>query len=109
MAYDENLADRVMMAVEMLPDISTRKMFGGYAVMWRGNMLVGVIGDGLMVRVGPEQYDELVVLPGASPMEFTGRPMKGMVTVDADAVEADADLQTWLERAQDFVQTLPAK
>ena len=33
----------MMDATAGMADITTRKMFGGYAVMWRGNMLAGVM------------------------------------------------------------------
>jgi Fur family ferric uptake transcriptional regulator len=75
MAYDAELADRLLRATAHLPEITTRKMFGGLAVMWRGNMLAGVIGEDLMVRVGADAYAEALAQPGATTMEFTGRPM----------------------------------
>ncbi len=109
MAYDEILADRVLAAVDDLADITTRKMFGGLAVMWRGNMLVGVVNDDLMVRVGPDRFEGLRAEPGAREMDFTGRPSRGMLYVSAGAVGRDADLDTWIERAREFVATLPPK
>ena len=45
--------------------ITERKMFGGLAVMLRGNMCCGVIGDDLMLRVGPERYRDALTRPGA--------------------------------------------
>ena len=109
MAYDQVLADRLLEAVAHLPDITTRKMFGGLAVMWRGNMLAGVIGQDLMVRVGPDSYQAALEQPGASEMEFTGRPMRGMVSVGASAVATEAQVAGWVARAEPFVGSLPAK
>ncbi len=109
MAYDQELADRLCEATGALPQTSTRRMFGGFALMWRGNMLAGVIGDNLMVRVGPEQYEEALGLPGAAVMDFTGRPMRGMVTVAADHAASVAEVADWVDRAVAFVETLPAK
>jgi len=109
MAYDQALADRLMAAAAHLPDVSTRKMFGGLAVMWRGNMLAGVMGDDLMVRVGPDHYPAAMEQPGASEMEFTGRPMRGMVTVAADAVATEEQVAAWVARAEPFVGSLPPK
>lgn len=109
MAYDADLAERLLDATAGMADISTRKMFGGFAVMWRGNMLAGVIGEDLMVRVGPDGYDEALAQPGAVPMEFTGRPMRGLVTVQADHVVGDEQVADWVERAAAFVGTLPPK
>ena len=109
MAYDTELAERLLDATAALADIATRKMFGGYAVMWRGNMLAGVIGDDLMVRVGQDAYEEALARPGAAEMEFTGRPMRGMVTVRAEQVSSPEQVAGWVDRAAAFVGTLPAK
>jgi TfoX/Sxy family transcriptional regulator of competence genes len=109
MAYDTELADRLLRATAHMPEITTRKMFGGFAVMWRGNMLAGVIGDDLMVRIGADAYEDALDQPGAATMEFTGKPMKGMVTVLADHVSSEEDVADWVERAVTFVETLPAK
>lgn len=109
MAYDAALADRLLRATEHLPEITTRKMFGGFAVMWRGNMLAGVIGEDLMVRVGADAYEDALDRPGAVPLEFTGKPMKGMVTVLADHVSSEEEVADWVERAVPFLETLPAK
>lgn len=109
MAYDEALAERLLMQVADDPDIKPRKMFGGYAIMWRGNMLAGVIGDDLMVRVGPDAYEELLAERGAGPMEFTGRPMNGMLTVQSESLSEDESLATWVRRGKEFVGTLAPK
>jgi TfoX/Sxy family transcriptional regulator of competence genes len=89
--------------------MSERKMFGGLAFMLRGNMCCGVVGDDLMLRVGPERYDDALARRGARPMDFTGRPMKGMVYVESTAVATDAKLREWLEVALGFAGELPAK
>src|SRR6266852_1640105 len=54
MAYDDGLAGRVQIALAGQTAVSARKMFGGLAFFCRGNMLCGVVGHRLMVRVGPE-------------------------------------------------------
>lgn len=109
MAYDEDLAQRVLEVLATEDGISTRKMFGGLACMWNGNMVCGVMGSDLMARVGPTHYERLLAEPGAGPMEFTGRPMKGMLTVSGAAVADDGALADWVSRAKEFVGTLPAK
>ena len=54
MAYDEELADRVRAQLDDVPGVTERKMFGGIAWMLEGNMAVGLISTGLLVRLGPE-------------------------------------------------------
>ena len=109
MAYDEPTADRVRKAVAAHANLSERKMFGGLCLMVNGNMFAGVMGEELMLRVGPKRFEELLAKPGARPMDFTGRPMNGYLYVSAPAFATDKALSTWLEDALGFVETLPAK
>lgn len=108
-SYDSDLADRIILELPEPGAVTTRKMFGGFAVMLNGNMLCGVIGDDLMVRVGPERGEALLAEPDARPMEFTHRPMKGMLTVEGSSVADGTRLRFWLDRSIDFVGSLPAK
>ena len=109
MAYDEGLAHRLGESLSALPGITAKKMFGGIAFLWHGNMLVGVIGDDLIARVGPEAQEDALAQPGARVFDFTGRPMKGWVIVDGEAVAEDDALGDWISRARDFVEALPPK
>ena len=84
-------------------------MFGGLAFMVNGNMCCGVMDDRLMVRVGPHAYGDALELPHAGLLNFTGRPMKGSVLVEAEGLKSDDDLTTWLNRGLAFVATLPPK
>ena len=90
MAYDEELAERIRAALADRTDVIERKMFGGLTFMLRGNMCCGVEKTNLMVRVGPERYDEALAQPHARLMDFTGRPMKGMVFVGRRGTRATA-------------------
>lgn len=109
MAYDEGLAQRIRESLDERTDVAERKMFGGLAFLIGGNMCVGVVGDELMVRVGPEAYDEAVRRPHARKMDFTGRPMNGFVYVGTPAIGTDAGLRRWIERGLRFAASLPAK
>ncbi len=109
MAYSEALAERVRDALDDRADVREQKMFGGLAFMVSGNMCCGIMGDDLLVRVGKDGYDDAMARPHTREMDFTGRPMRGFVVVDAEGVTADPDLDAWVERARAFVDTLPAK
>jgi hypothetical protein len=88
--------------------IVEKRMFGGICWMLRGNMLCGVWHDGFLFRVGPDQQPEALARPGATPMEITGRPMRGFVLVGADEA-IDAGLEAWIAFAMRFVGGLPPK
>lgn len=62
-------------------DVTERKMFGGLTFMIGGHMCCGVNGNELIVRLDPEREDEALARPHARPMDFTGRPMSGFITV----------------------------
>ncbi len=109
MAYDEGLAERVREVLADNPKIREKKMFGGLVFMLNGNMACGLIKEELMVRVGPDTYEEVLSKPHARKMEFTGRPMKGFITVEAEGLEDDKILKTWIIQGLDYAGSLPAK
>jgi TfoX/Sxy family transcriptional regulator of competence genes len=108
-AFDEALADRVREVLAARADLTERKMFGGIAFMVGGNMAVGVIGDDLMVRLDPADAEQALNEPHTRPMDFTGRPMKGMIFVDSDCTASERDLTEWVEAGADFAASLPSK
>lgn len=86
-----------------------KKMFGGLSFMVKGHMCCGVVGDELMVRVGPDGYEAALERPHARPMDFTGKPLKGFVYVAAQGFSTQSTLERWIRLALEFVETLPAK
>jgi TfoX/Sxy family transcriptional regulator of competence genes len=109
MAYDEGLAQRIRERVEAMPSLSEMKAFGGLSFLVNGNMAVGVIKNELMVRVGPEKFDDAVASPHARPFDMTGKPLKGWILVAPQGYAEDQDLDRWIEQGVAFAQTLPPK
>jgi TfoX/Sxy family transcriptional regulator of competence genes len=109
MAYDEGLAQRLREQLHSVPEITEKKMFGGLAFLERGNMLVGVMGDELIARVGPAAAGPALARPGARLFDFSSRPMKGWVMIGGPVLEEDETLASWISDARRFVATLPAK
>ena len=99
MSYDESIAERVRTVLAGRTDVIERKMFGGVAFLVRGNMCCGVVGADLVVRVGPEGHRAALEQPDAREMDFTGRPLKGLVYV----------VREWVDRGLGFVLSLQAK
>lgn len=108
MPFDENLADRIRKLLKN-EDIIEKKMFGGLCFMHRGNMLCGVEKNRLMLRVGPSQYEKALSLEHASPMNFTGTPLKGFLFVALAGLKTESQLKAWLKRGLNFTNTLPEK
>jgi TfoX/Sxy family transcriptional regulator of competence genes len=108
MAYDEVAAHRVRALINAHNPVE-KKMFGGIAFLLGGNMAVGVNKDHLMVRVGPDGHDDAVSKPHARVMDFTGKPMRGWIIVEAPGYESDDDLAGWVQRGVEFAKSLPPK
>lgn len=107
MAFDLDTADRVRIALADQPDLTERQMFGGLAFMVGGKMACGIIGDELMIRLGPEGAEAAIAEdPQARPMDFTGRPMRGYVYLAPAGFADDAVLQSWVDRAVEWTRTL---
>ncbi len=110
MAYDEDLAERIRELTDADPDVSERKMFGGLAFLVAGNMAVAASGrGGLMVRVDPDEVEELAAKPHAGLFEMRGRPVDGWLRVAGEGVETKIGLEPWVELGIAYARSLPAK
>ena len=89
--------------------VSERKMFGGIAWMVNGNMACGTLGDDMMVRLDAEDAERALREPHVSQMEFTGRPMRGFITVHAVGIVEPTDLARWVDAGALHAASLPAK
>jgi len=106
MAYDEALASRIRELLRDRRDVTERKMFGGLAFLVTGHMCCGIVGRDLMVRVGREAYESALSEKHARPMDFTGRPLRGMVYVAPAGVRTKRALETWMDRGVRFTRSL---
>lgn len=109
MPYSESVAARIHQALKGRRGITEKKMFGGVGFMLHGNMCVGIWQTSLIVRLGSEQAAVALKEPHVVEFDITGRPMKGWVMVEAEGMETDEQLRGWIERAVEFVETLPRK
>lgn len=109
MSYDNRLAERIRGILAAEPRVVERAMFGGLAFLVDGNMACGVIGDDLMVRVGPQAFDDAMSRPHVRVMDFTHRPSRGMVYVAPAGVSDEGQLAEWVGRGTQFARSLPRK
>lgn len=110
MAYDEDLADRLRVALQDVAGVRETKMFGGLAFLVGGNMAVAASGrGGLLLRVDPDRSDELLAEPGVDEFEMRGRDMQGWLRVDDSAIESDADLARFVDVGVSRARALPPK
>ena len=110
MAYDEELADRIREQIGDEQNLTEKKMFGGLAFLVGGNMAIAASGQGgLLVRVDPEESDQLVSSTEATTMEMRGREMKGWLRVASEHVGTKDQLAEWVERGTSYARSLPPK
>lgn len=109
MAYNEFLAMRLRDALARERSIEEDQMFGGAGFLLHGDILVGVREDSLIVRVGPDGYEDVLLEPHVGEFDVTGRPMKGWVLVGPGGIGHHDELRGWIERATKFGGTLPGE
>ncbi|MDR0780277.1 MAG: TfoX/Sxy family protein [Pseudomonadales bacterium] len=109
MAYDKGLAERIRDLLQEQDDLDEKPMFGGLCFMLGSHMCCGIVGDMLMARVGPQAYEDCLQEPYVSAMDFTGKPLAGLVYVASEGIAEDAALAQWVQRCATFVRSLPPK
>ncbi|MHC4457659.1 MAG: TfoX/Sxy family protein [Planctomycetota bacterium] len=109
MAYNEEIDTRIRNAVSDWKNTVAKKMFGGVCHLLNGNMFCGVYKDYLILRLGEKNSNEALELPSVRPFDITGKPMKGWVMVAGEGFKSDDALKDWLNKAKEFVNTLPSK
>jgi TfoX/Sxy family transcriptional regulator of competence genes len=103
MAYNEKLADRCREIIaSSARKIEEKSMFGGLCFMVDQKMCVGVEKERLMLRLDPSKVEALLEEPGCTPMDFTGRVMKGFVFVSDDVLDRKSKLEFWLGLALQY-------
>lgn len=109
MVYDERLAQRIRELIIDAEGVEEKKMFGGVGFILQGNMACGVNREDLIIRVGPDHYQEALSEPNVKVFDLTGRAMTGWVAVQAPGYQLDSDLRKWVDRGLTFARTLPPK
>ncbi|MBI3521726.1 MAG: TfoX/Sxy family protein [Chloroflexi bacterium] len=109
MAYDEALADRIREALAHERGVDEIRMMGGLCFMIGGHMALGIVGEELMIRVGPDRYQRVLARVHAREMDFTGRPVKGFVFVEPAGLRTRRSLASWVAPAIAFAKTLPPR
>jgi len=96
MPYNEKLNDRIREAMAIYPNVEEKHMFGGTCFMLNDKMCVGVIGDNMMCRVGPDVYEQALERKGAREMDFAKRPMIGYIYVNEEGYKSKKDFEYWI-------------
>ena len=110
MAYDRDLANRIREELAGEEGVIEKAMFGGLAFLVNGNMAVSASGQGgLLLRINPDDSDDVLARPHTSLMEMRGREMPGWIRVAPEGVETKPELAKWVRQGVAFARTLPPK
>ena len=109
MAYDLKLAARVRKALAGRRGVTEKEQFGGVGFLLRGNMACGVIGQDLLVRVGPQGNDNALKDRHVRPFALTGKPSRGWILVEPGGLRSGPALRRWVEMGFQFAASLPPK
>jgi hypothetical protein len=114
------LLDRVRAQLDELHldgELVEKQIVGGTGFLWNGNLVCGVIGDDLLVRLGKEGGADVRLAKAEAAsfddrdaavrrMVMGGRESKTWFLVAAQAVRTKRPLRLWVERAVAFAGTL---
>ena len=102
MAYSESLADRVREYLADLPFLEEKEMFGGPVFTHHEKMCVGIIKEGLMCRIDPELFEEMLEKQGVTPLATPANAMKGFIVVDETGIRSRKEFEYWVGLALAF-------
>ncbi len=102
MAFNEKLSNRIREALQEVPKVDERLMFGGICYMVNGKMCIGVVKDEMMCRIGPDSYEDALEKTGCRELVFTGKPMKGSVYISEDGMKSKKDFEYWIRMSLAF-------
>jgi hypothetical protein len=90
-------------------DLSEKAMFGGWAWLLDGKLLIGARDKGMLSRIGEKNESWALKIPGIVPLMMRERRMRGWVRADMAICSNDALRRKLITAAIEFVATLPEK
>lgn len=109
MPYTEHTIQRIREILQQKEaGFYEKAMFGGICFMVDDKMLCACKiekstgNDRLMCRLSPEEAEKALKEDSVTPMDFTGKTMKGYVYIEADAFASARDLNHWIQLCLDF-------
>jgi hypothetical protein len=109
MARDRGLEDLIRSDLPRDFALTEKAMFGGWAWLVNGNLLIGARADGMLARLGKGNDAWALALPDVGPMIARGRAMAGWIRAGPAAYGDDALRARLIEAALMFVKGLPPK
>src|ERR1700721_4732983 len=107
MVRDKGLETLIVEDLEGQTALSEKAMFGGWAWLLDGKLLIGVRDKGMLARIGEANEPWALKIPGTVPMMMREKRMRGWVRADMTVCSNDALRRKLIAAAIEFVSTPP--
>jgi TfoX/Sxy family transcriptional regulator of competence genes len=106
----EAMVQTFMSAVQLLPGVQVRKMFGYPCAFFQGQMFSGLHQSSMILRLSEADRAEFKKINGAASFEpMPGKPMREYMVIPAEILDKEELLDAWLERSLKYAASLPPK
>lgn len=102
MPYDEELANRIRGTLLGFKKVEEKKMFGFLVFMVNGRMCLGVRGDQMMCRIGPDMMESVMRRDGCAPLRMKRKTSLRMIMVEESGMSTKRDFDFWVNLALEF-------
>lgn len=109
MPRDKALEALINDALDSVPELTQKAMFGGWAWLVRGNLLCAARNNSMMIRLGRENEPWALQISGITPTIMRGRRMHGWIRVAPETYGHDELRERLLKVALEFNRNLPRK
>ncbi len=109
MVYNEKMDVKLHGIISKWKNLSKKKMFGGTGYLLNGKKVAGIHKDYYILRLGEKNALAAFKLPQVKVFDITGRPMKDWIMAGEGALPNNNELKEWLNKAKEYVETLPEK
>ena len=106
----EALVAQFERAIEAIPGVQTKKMFGYPAAFVNGNMFSGLFQTSMILRLSESDRAACASQYDAQPFEpMPGRPMREYIVLPDEIVRSPKALVVWLRKGHAYAARLPPK
>ena len=109
MTLKEEMDSKVYNIISEWKNTKKKAMFGGFGYYLNGNMIAGIHRKSYVLRLGVDMAETATKLPFLKNFTVSGKIRKGWVIAKPDAFSDNEELHEWLNKAKNFVETLPPR
>lgn len=106
MVYRPIRYEQMMRAAEAY-DVRARRMFGGMGIYTGEKMFAFLIGEEIGLKLGPDDIQEALRIPGAEPLkpDPAAEPMREYVRMPREVLDNYEKFIYWVERSASYARS----